>query len=199
MDLDFYDALREVNGTERRIKFKDGRWHRPLYSAECIKFVHNTPNSVGYWMPDTESRREKAWSVEPAPEELVDFKEAFAAALDRKEIAPEDSEFYSHLVQKTAYGAVFVSAQKEWWPTPEQRKGKWRVKPEEVEEEDVFVWGVCDQDDGSSKVFAVSPNCSGGVWHDPDNVSDKMSADFEERNLFPKDKPQKYKLVKVDD
>jgi hypothetical protein len=106
------------------------------------------------WWPTVGQQREKVWQVEPAPEELFTFAEAFAAALGGAQIAPEE-------------------------------KAK-----------EVFVWGVCEKD-GRSCLYSESPyKLREGVWETPE-------CDFfvftDQDNLFPKDKPQKFKLVPVEE
>lgn len=74
-------------------------------------------------------------------------------------------------------------------PTPAEQKEKiWEVEPEEI-----FVYGVSDRCDGRSHIFMIVPHDNGNRW----------TTVFEEEqqliNVFPKDKPQKFKLTLVDD
>ena len=65
----------------------------------------------------------------------------------------------------------------------------------------IYMWGVCDPD-GTSCLFTHKPI----KWDDHgwDNVdqsdySEESSCPLNENNLFPKDKPQKFRLVLVQD
>jgi hypothetical protein len=83
-----------------------------------------------------------------------------------------------------------------WWPTAEQQKEKaWEVEPEEV-----YFYGVCD-DNGESWLHVEEPQKDQGIgkWvviRTEINIPAKSDLP---KNLFPKDKPQKYKLVAVED
>lgn len=79
-------------------------------------------------------------------------------------------------------------------PTPEQQKEKaWEVEPEK----DIFVWGACD-DNEISLVHNEKPY---RVNHE-DGAHDGWESDdafkLKSKNLFPKDKPQKFRLVPAD-
>lgn len=63
------------------------------------------------------------------------------------------------------------------------KNNTWFLKPS------IYVWGVCD-DNGVSIIFEDKPERIGGEWENEKNDIDP--------NLFPKDKPQKFKLVPVD-
>ena len=80
----------------------------------------------------------------------------------------------------------------EWRPTEEEKKEKsWEVEPKDKKEDEVFVWGVCD-DDGESFLYEIEPKKVIGIWN---IAGDCMKLDQD--NLFPKDEPKKYKLVEV--
>lgn len=68
----------------------------------------------------------------------------------------------------------------------------WEVKPQEI-----YVWGVCHKS-GKSEIYSKEP-----VHGSPrDWVSDQASEWLEfggEKNLFPKDRPQKFKLIPVNE
>jgi len=73
------------------------------------------------------------------------------------------------------------------WPTIEQQKAEiWEVEPEAL-----YVWGICDEDDRSWLSLEV-PNIM---------KSDMLPIQihFEQSGLFPKDKPQKFQLIPMDD
>lgn len=83
------------------------------------------------------------------------------------------------------------------WPYLERQKEKnWIVEPSPI-----FVWGVCDAD-GNSSVFRNKPKLTknidypGSSWVEPDSGGTALCG---MRDLFPKDKPQKFKLVPVED
>jgi len=74
--------------------------------------------------------------------------------------------------------------------TAEEREEKsWSVEPGKI-----IVYGVCD-DDGTSRLYEDFPKNGGdGKWW----VSGRQGAMLNRDNLFPKDKPQKYRLVPAD-
>lgn len=190
--MDFFDALREASQKKVRLRYRDGLWRTSVFSDEGIQLVDGSGIS---WMLAPELRDEKAWQVEPESEKLVDFPEAFAAALRGEEIMPEGAEFWS-IVRHNENGAYFVNISKRWYPTEGQRKGKWRIKPKEKKENAVFVWGVCCDDETSWLFFTKPEKTPGGGW--------LYSAGFEghksvKNNLFPKDRPQRFILKLVDE
>jgi len=78
-----------------------------------------------------------------------------------------------------------------WWPSLEDQKAEiWEVEPEEI-----YVWGVCDND-GKSYIYKNKPRKTETIWEETrlDNLIGLAS-----NNLFPTDKPQKFKLVPVED
>ncbi len=79
----------------------------------------------------------------------------------------------------------------EWWPTTEQEKAQiW-----EVEEAPIYVWGACDGDDDSF-IYNSKPEINDNREWCPIRGGELY---FGKVSLFPKDKPQKYKLVPVED
>ncbi len=74
------------------------------------------------------------------------------------------------------------------WPTLKEQKAEiW-----EIEEEPIYVWGACDNN-GHSFYFNCQPERDrSGIWQSDTGL-------LLEDNLFSKDKPQKYKLVPVED
>lgn len=54
--------------------------------------------------------------------------------------------------------------------------------------EDIIVYGACD-DNGKSLIYTDEPIKKHGMWLGADG-------EFDQQNLFPKDKPVKLKLVK---
>jgi len=77
------------------------------------------------------------------------------------------------------------------WPSIETQQAKiW-----EVEEVPIYVWGVCDNN-GDSWIYDSKPIKVGVIWEDDDGYT---STRLEDSDLFPKNKPQKFKLVPVED
>jgi hypothetical protein len=79
-------------------------------------------------------------------------------------------------------------------PTPEQQKEKaWEVEPEKK----IFVWGACDDNEISlihnEKPYRV--NHEDGAH---DGWESNGAFKLKSKNLFPKDKPQKFRLVPAD-
>lgn len=191
--MDFFDALRIVIGSKRAMRYKKGPWSEYKFDGRARSFmlIPRVNNPVLWW-PTFEQQKEKVWQVEPEPEELFSFAEAFAAALDGAEIAPEDNEedwsTYHRWENKTdTCGVLIIKTGRAWWPIYEQIKGKWRVKRKSVEEKEVFVWGVCDEKE-KSRIYANKEAAK---------VLGENHAVILPKNLFPKDKPQKFILKKV--
>lgn len=61
---------------------------------------------------------------------------------------------------------------------------KWELKPEEI-----YVWGSCDED-GESFIYCEEPIREADYWTLTSNKSLQL-----EDQLFPKDKPKRYRLV----
>lgn len=185
--MDFFEAARQSERNGSRIKFKAEEWrHWHDYFARGNIFL-------------PEQLLEKVWEVEPELVELFDFDIAFAAARRGDLIAPEGSEDWStyevDLEEGAAYFAKQAPARGCWWPNKTQIEGKWRIKPKE--EKEIFVWGVCDSD-GESYIFENKPSRhASGTWDV--GINDQNIIEIYAPNLFPKDKPQKFKLVPVDD
>ena len=75
-----------------------------------------------------------------------------------------------------------------WPPTAYQKEIIW-----EIEDEPIYVWGKCD-DDNVSLIFTDSKA------EIPKSDSEYDDIAFcEKEGLFPKDKPQKFRLVPVED
>lgn len=71
--VDFWDASREVAGTERRIKF-DGNWHKCIkfQGVQSIALLQEGKKLYDSWWPTIEQAKEKAWEVEPVElEEII--------------------------------------------------------------------------------------------------------------------------------
>jgi len=84
------------------------------------------------------------------------------------------------------------TASSDYWPTLDDQKAKmWEVEPEPI-----YVWGVCGGI-GTSLLFYEEPKKTvGGGWlYESDAVGHHLITD----NLFSKNKPQKFKLVLVED
>jgi len=65
----------------------------------------------------------------------------------------------------------------------------------------VYMWGVCDAD-GTSWLFTDKPvKWKDETWDNVDQAdySEESSCPLNENNLFPKDKPQKFELVQVEE
>ena len=74
----------------------------------------------------------------------------------------------------------------EWWPDADSQKAEiWEIEPEVI-----YIWGVRD-DDGSANIFKGEPIKKEGKWWE--NTSGGVY------KIFPKDKPQKYKLIPVEE
>lgn len=71
--INFYDAAREVEGTERKIRYKNRAWFRfGSMGFNDQRRVHlwrltgqEPPNETKIWCPTFEEQKEKAWEVEP--------------------------------------------------------------------------------------------------------------------------------------
>jgi len=82
-----------------------------------------------------------------------------------------------------------------WVPTNGQLSEKmWSVETKETGK--IFVWGGCS-DCGRSQVLTSKPEKDGnGLWW---SEIGGFGIELSEKNLFPKDKPQKFLLVPVDE
>lgn len=250
--MDFFDALRKVAGTDRRIRYNHGDWNLYYYGEfdQLPSLFHK--ESYQYWWPTFEQQKEKAWQVEeivdlspkqkekrelllkygyqlktlldniesekkdgedPAPEKLMDFPEAFFKAMVHDyEIRLEGKGMWSKYnhVDKENRDIWFYQENGLYWRNrPHLMESKWEIRPisrsglkdilEKQKPQDIFVWGACDKN-GSSWIFDVKPNLlkEDGIWLD--SVRAYTSAKKLNRvNLFPEDKPQKFKLVPVED
>jgi hypothetical protein len=124
--------------------------------------------------------------------EKLDFFDALRiVAGTKRKLRYKDGKWYC-CKTKSIYGGLYIPLEGnsdlslfEWWPTPEQQKEKaWEVEPKEPEKsKEICVWGTCDKD-GRSRIMHT-PDGSYGIF-------------LTEDNLFPKDKPQKFKLVPAD-
>jgi len=73
-----------------------------------------------------------------------------------------------------------------WWPSIEEQKAQiWEIEPEMI-----YVWGACDED-GYGSIYKNKPIKTGDDWFG-------SGTDDHLKNMFPKDKPQKFKLVLVE-
>lgn len=216
--MDFFDALREVVGTDRGIKTKDaadwslyhpGKSPSGLYDGAGFLIAPSLNNSTGKeWWPKIEQQKEKIWQTDTAAEELVDFPEAFVAALEGKKIDIYPGENWSRYVGqflRDSHGgraALVDQNDKYWWPTSEQIKGKWWIETvEQKKEPEVFVWGFCAGPHNSSFLMTKYPcdDITSGDWQDHIGDDGSNILELYSERLFPKDKPQKFKLVPVED
>jgi len=102
------------------------------------------------------------------------------------------SVFYQDSHDKNEGWASLIADNTRFWPSIEQQKEKaWQVEPEAPKE--VFVWGACD-DDRQSWLFDEEPKKDGSDWQLPGGHGDNCMQ-IETENLFPKDKPKRYRLV----
>ena len=191
--LDFFDAAREAARKQNAKVRYDKKGSFDL--SEVIDFLGDCEDSRLF---------EKLWEVEPAPEKLVDFDEAFKAVRKGDQISLESSNNWSgyrriEFKSGCSNGTFFIIKDSlEWWPTEEQMKGKWKIKPKVDEKKDVFVWGACDGD-GDSYLYKEKPIYDATLYSWKEEIGDDNMIEFEKGNLFPKDKPQKYKVVPVDE
>lgn len=126
--LDFFEALRIVVGTKRRIRYAKRNWLRYVIANNCRRAC--------LYSNDTEN---------------------------------------------------------DWWPTLEQQKEKtWEVEPEKPKE--ICVYGVCDKDGSSRIMHTPTRKLADNWWAENGGYGIFLTED----NLFPKDKPQKFKLVPAD-
>lgn len=129
--LDFFDAMRKVAGTNRWVRYKNDCPVRfNVVPIECTLELRDKENKRMPW-PLLDTQKEKAWKVQPKEQELVDFPEAFAAALkgDLIEIAGGKNWSY-YKAGYSGRGVAYLLDQNliRWWPTPEQIAGKWQIK-----------------------------------------------------------------------
>jgi hypothetical protein len=170
-----------------------------------ISLVYKTDMQVYTFRPDLDQMETPKWEVEdraePIPEELVDFKDAFDAAMEGAEISPETApDWFTYCrVQNNehVYATLLHPSGSEWFPSDELRKGKWRIREKQEEEKEIFVYCACNSD-GKSYAFQCDPqnlaDDGSFIWDNGDSP-----IHFDRNNLFPKDKPQKCKLVPVED
>lgn len=88
-------------------------------------------------------------------------------------------------------------AKKDWWPTSEQAKEKvWEIEPEKPEE--IIVWVV--NENGIDCIYGCCPQKYGEdtIWSIPDDSETDGCIELES-NLFPKDKPMEYVLIKKEE
>lgn len=115
----------------------------------------------------------------------MEFKEAFEAAKKGKSIRLNCAAAWLFLNEDTYLYKDKVGQKMADLAPGHYIMDTWEIKPEEF-----YVWGACDTD-GSNFLFIVEPT-------EKDEVGDWKS-DGEcipaENMTFPKDKPQKYKLV----
>jgi hypothetical protein len=122
---------------------------------------------------------------------VYNFFKALAIAGEKRGVKRSDEASYSYFDNSSRfmYLGGRDSGTNGWWPAPDLQKEKvWEVEPVSV-----YVWGVCDPD-GRSLIFPEKPEKVGSYekW--------RMAAGSAiPRNFFPKDKPQKFKLVAVED
>ena len=134
--MDFFDAAREVAGTDRWIQYKGGMKMRFILVDVCTLELWSEANEKMGW-PLGNMLKEKVWTVEPKPEELVEFAEAFAVAIKGNEIAPERTEKWSRYAALNYGAAVLIAPDGfKWWPSEEQIKGKWHIRRKPEEEKD---------------------------------------------------------------
>jgi len=118
---------------------------------------------------------------------MLGFFDAFKAALDGNQMQHENGGKWYH-VEITKSGAWLVDKNGvSSWPE-DLIEGMWRIRKKVKEEKETILWGVCD-DDGTTNFFLNEPVKADGEWIDNNN----------DDNFFPKDKPQKFKLVPVDE
>ena len=121
----------------------------------------------------------------------MNFFEALAIASEKRQVRYKGGS-WSYYVQKLNKAVLLDQKSHAWWPTiEEQQENNWEVEPEEL-----VVWCVCDQD-GSSFIFTGKPYKSGNGWicHD----DEEQMLELNSKNLFPKVKPQKYKVTPISD
>jgi len=125
-------------------------------------------------------------------EDVLDGKWVKACKSHRWQRLREDGLWDMYPPAKVPEGCVeheCIINEKEGEPKPMSphfmRQDNWEVRPD-----DIHVWGVCDSD-GISCIFEAEPVKNGGRWQDMVSEVGK--------NLFSKDKPQKFKLVPVEE
>lgn len=184
----FYEALAIVVGTDRRIKQE--------YKNDWSRYIHFTNGKGAFlgtknikWWPNLSQQKEKAWEVEP-------------------EEQPERWKFKGSGVFGVAPGEIIIKTQEGRYEKEEDSlripteifEGcpQWfeRIEPAEAEEpKEIIVWGACDGS-GLSFIYDKEPNKKDREW-----ITDRPLnyLRLKEKNLFPKDKPVKIKLVLFDD
>jgi len=125
----------------------------------------------------------------------------FLEALDK--IAGTDKKIKRSCESEIWYSLVYIDNKDKtpllmrddntcWWPDTKLRESRiW-----EIETETIYVWGVCGASDASLLFDEEPKKVVGNGWLYENDVSVvRLMTD----NLFPKDKPQKFRLVPVDD
>lgn len=64
--MDFYDAFREVAGTERMVKYMDCNWAVFKKTRNGLPYLQTSlrDNSIHHWWPSPAQAKKKAWEVE---------------------------------------------------------------------------------------------------------------------------------------
>lgn len=178
---DFWDACRIVAGTERRIRYDGRNWMSCLVRNNCQAAYLLSTNTANDWRPSLEQQEEKVWQVETEDKEI-----SMTVTVSGKQVYLSAGRPGINIVRATPEQIL------SW--VKSEINGQVKIEPEEVEE--VFFWGV-SQPSGVSGLFCKEPRKdSCGNWVSTSDVypSPKLIPD----NTFPKDSPQKYRLVPVD-
>jgi len=125
------------------------------------------------------------------------FFEALAVIIgtERKLRTPDSGWFTYHYDSRELQGAADPDKYgPTWWPTLEEQKAKiWEVEPEEI-----YVWGKCDDDNDSWIYTHGIPKSHLDNTIVPCEDLDGTGCCFK-KGLFPTDKFQKFKLVPVEE
>ena len=76
--LDFWDACREVAGTDRRLRYDGGEWHKLDENRQAHLIREHGDGKCEYWRVDVSQMKSKKWEVEPEkPEEVCVWGRCF--------------------------------------------------------------------------------------------------------------------------
>lgn len=192
----FFEAYRLAVTENRRLRLASARHGFRDWCSVDITGNHATLifGEGSFWWPTPEEMKRKSWEVESAATSVRICEGLELCRRGGKESIDQYLKFISSsgssaIIQIADIKSEIISMVVREWAKDRFDEADGEESPES--DDDIFVWGACDDDEGSF-LYAEKPALSGSKWGAFGGIK---CLRLRQDDLFPKDEPVKLRLV----